>query len=158
NRGSSKLIQKNQILGKKIDPRLINDILQEVIQDKLFPIKEKLIELNELIINQLRGSENTEKVNKINDILQEVIQDKLFPIKEKLIELNELIINQLRGSENTEKVNKIEELIATFEKKLEKIKNDEKTSMEVISQAQQLAEGLVEKEESDRSETDTVFL
>lgn len=31
--GSSKLLQKKQILGKQVDPKLINDLLQEIIQD-----------------------------------------------------------------------------------------------------------------------------
>src|SRR4051794_31657458 len=32
--GSSKLLQKNQILEKQVDPKLINNLLQEVIQDR----------------------------------------------------------------------------------------------------------------------------
>src|SRR3954451_9230833 len=65
--GLTNLLEKKEFLEKKLDLRstnLINDILQEIIQNKLLPIKEKLIELNKLInqlrheINQLEGSEN----------------------------------------------------------------------------------------------------
>jgi DNA-directed RNA polymerase subunit beta' len=43
--GSSKLLQKNQVLGKQVDPNLINGLLQEVIQNH---------QLNKEIINQAK--------------------------------------------------------------------------------------------------------
>src|SRR3954453_18101123 len=102
--GSTSLLKKKDVLEKKLDLCLINDILQEIIQDKLFPIKEKLKEL----------------IGLINQFCHE--------------------INQLK---EPEKVNKIKEVIATFEKKLEKIKKDEKSNIEVIAQAQELSQNLV---------------
>ena len=102
--GSTNLLKKGEVLEKKLDLRLINSILQEVIQNRFLPIKEKLNKL----INQIRHE-----------------------------------INQLESSENAEKI------ITTFEKKLEEIKKDEKSNLEVISQAEELGQNLVgEKEEN----------
>ena len=81
--GSTNLLKKGEVLEKKLDLRLINSILQEVIQDKLFPIKEKLIELINQFrheINQLEDSENAEKVNKIKEVIA-TFEKKLEKIK-----------------------------------------------------------------------------
>src|SRR4051794_6165530 len=102
--GLTNLLKKKEILEKRLDLRsinLINGILQEIIQNKLLPIKEKLIESTNQLrheINQLEGSENAEKVKKIEEIIVafEKKLDKLLPIKEKLIEST----NQLRHEIN----------------------------------------------------------
>src|SRR4051794_15825664 len=154
--GLTNLLKKKKILGKKLDLSLINSILQEVIQDKFSPIKEKLNELISQIlqeINHLEELESAEKVNKIKEkiaTLGKNLEDKFSPIKEKLNELISQIlqeINHLEELESAEKVNKIKEKIATLGKKLENIKQDEKSSIEVIAEAEELNRNLVEEKD-----------